>query len=491
MQSRHRSNWFIVLLVSLCWFMLVCEPAQAAVVDDMVLVPRYALSALRFHKRPTVEPLRRLWDTALTPQLATWGWQWSDMATWAQDEGVLVQLPCATQCDAPRLLWIWHLKRPDAATAFLNQYWQDHAFDTQTYQGVPVQVGERVATATLGDRLLVATDPAAILASLGSRRAKDANLGGVAFYQEALAQFNDQDSLLFYANLHPLTRENQFAPAYDRLLVGVRSHNNEIHLEIALHATAAPAVASVPLPLDDLRTLGDRPTLVLAGRQLPTTYRDLLANLETFSVATTPKGTPIVPELLRDFTLGVDLEEIIFPLATDRYTLALWRQPAGWQWWWQTRQTPETPTLLKKLDEQARSAGYDVNRLVLDKQAVTAWVKLALAADTSEGLAAEVAAVYQQDNDTLTLASALPYLMPAKQRAPWLSDELTRQRRAIVGLAYAQWSDLYPYLAERVPLLAYLNGLTAGWLGRLQSITWVNYGASDRLQRSEIIVTTN
>lgn len=495
MQLHHRSNWFIALILGLCWFLLVCKPAQALVVDEVALVPRYAVSALRFTQRPTAEPLRTLWEKTLIPQLTAWGWQWSDMAPWVEGGGLQVQLPCATaDCDAPRLLWIWRLKRPEAAAAFLSQYWQSHPFSSQTYQGIPLQVGEGLATATVGDHLLVASDPEAIVASLGSTVAQDANLGGLPFYQQALAEFDDQDTVIFYANLHPLTPQHQFVTAYDRLLVGVRSQNHEIHLEAAFHATASPQISSVPLSLNELALppIDSRPTLVLAGGQLPSVYRALVANLETFTVATTPQGTAIVPQLLRDFTtkVGIDLEGLIFPLGSDRYTLALWRQPQGWQWWWQTRQTPETAALVAQLEAQAQAAGYDINRLVLDRQAVTAWVKLAFAPNTSDGLASEVAAVYRQNKDTFTLASALAYLLPLEERTPWLTAQLSRQRRGIVGFIWAQWPELYPYLAQQVPLVAYLNGLTAGWLQRLQSITWVNYGAAERLHRSEIILTT-
>ncbi|XFA72395.1 DUF3352 domain-containing protein [Thermosynechococcaceae cyanobacterium Okahandja] len=493
MQLRHRVHWFIVLILSLCWFALACPPAQAAAVEDMALVPRQALSALQFRKRSSIPPLQMLWQTTLTPQLAAWGWRWSDLATWIGDEGVLVRLPCPTaDCTTPRQLWIWHLKRPEAATAFLNQYWQAHPHQSDTVAGVPMQVGESVATATVGDRLLVASDREAIVASLGSPASKDANLGGLPFYEQAIATFNDQDSLIFYANLQPLAREGQFAPAYDRLLLGVRNHNNEIHLETALHATSDATVTGSPLSLSGLRSLGDRPTLVLVGTQLPATYQALLANLETFRVATTPRGTAIVPQLLQDLRarVGLDLQTTIFPLASDRYTLVLWRQPSGWQWWWQTRQTPDTADILARLDAQARAAGYDVNRLVLDKQPVTAWVKLTLDPNTSEGLTSDVAAVYQQDKDTFTLASSLVVLNPSQQRTPWLNEELLRQQRSSVGLVYADWQTLYPYLAKNLPLLAYLNGLTAGWLERLQSLTWVNYGVSDRLGRSEMILTS-
>ncbi len=493
MQLRHRFHWFVALILSLCWFALASAPVEAVVADDMALVPRQALSALHFQKRPAIEPLQTLWQNLLTPQLQAWGWQWSDLTPWLGDEGVWVQLPCPTaSCRSVRPLGIWHLKRPEAAVAFLNQYWQTHTHQRETYDGVALQVGEGLATAIVGDRLWVASDREAILASLGNQAARDANLAGLPFYQQALGQLSDQDSLIFYANLQPLTRPNQFPPAYDRLLIGIRSYNNAIHVETVLHVTADSPLSPTSLDLNALRAVGDRPSLVVAGRHLPDTYQALLATLDTFRFAATPKGTAIVPQLLKDLStkVGIDLETAIFPFGGDRYTLAMWQQPEGWQWWWQTSQTPETPNLLQQLEEQARAAGYDVNRLVLDKQAVTAWVKLTLDPNTTEGLTSDVAAVYQQDQDTLTLASSLAFLKPTGRRTPWLNEELTRQQNAPVGLLYAQWQDLYPHLVQQFPLLAYLNGLSAGWLGRLQSMTWVNYGTSDRLQRSEMILAS-
>lgn len=100
----------------------------------------------------------------------------------------------------------------------------------------------------------------------------------------------------------------------------------------------------------------------------------------------------------------MDLTTQIFPLASDRFSLTLWHQAdEQWQWWWQTGNTPETPVLLQQLDDLARANGYEVNRLVLNQEPVTAWVKLVLAPQTSEGLVSDVAAVYEQRGDRSSL----------------------------------------------------------------------------------------
>lgn len=496
MQLHHRSLWSSFLAFILCWLVLMCgQPAFAADSDDLIFVPRQAQSVLKLNQRPSSEPLRLLWERFGASQLAQWGWSWSEINAWVGEGAVVAQFPCSEGCQSPRRLWILPLKRPDAATAFLESYWQGHPFEAQVYQNIPLQVGKDLVTARLGDRLLLASDVETMTASLGSAVTGDGNLAGLGFYQAARPQLDTQPIALYYANLQSLSSDNrELAPTYDRLLLAVKAQNTELHLETILHRTSDPTFAADPLDLEFLRAQEPVPALVVAGSHLPEGYDQLAEALTDYRFGTTPQGDDIASQLLRDLTadVPVDLTTQIFPLASDRFSLALWRQAdEHWQWWWQTRNTPETSALLQQLDDLARANGYDVNRLVLNKEPVTAWVKLILDPQTSEGLVSDVAAAYEAVGDRLILASSLSILSPSQnKKVSWLPENLLRQRQGIHGLIYARWQQLFAPLSQRWPLLQYLNGITAGWLEHLHSITLVNYGVRDRLQHLELILSS-
>ncbi|MFN4196140.1 MAG: DUF3352 domain-containing protein, partial [Thermosynechococcus sp.] len=283
-------------------------------------------------------------------------------------------------------------------------------------------------------------------------------------------------------------------PTYDRLLLAVKAQNNELHLETLLHRTSDPTLATDPLDFEFLPSQDAMPALVVAGSHLSEGYSQLSEALADYRFGKTPQGKDIAGQLLRDLTadLAVDLTTQIFPLASDRFSLALWYQADDqWQWWWQTHNTSEAATVLQQLDDLARANGYEVNRLVLNKEPVTAWVKLILEPQTSEGLVSDVAAAYKQQGDRLILASSLSVLSPSQnKKVSWLPESLLRQRQEIHGLVYAHWPQLFAPLSQRWPLLQYLNGISAGWLERLQSITLVNYGVRDRLQHLDLILSS-
>lgn len=494
MQPHHRSLWSSFLIFILCWLVLTCgQPALAANSDDLIFVPRQAQSVLKLNQRPSSDPLRFLWERFWTSQLAHWGWSWSEVSTWMGEGVTVAQFPCPEACPSPRQLWILSLKRPEAATAFLESYWQGHPFEAQVYQNIPLQVGKDLVTARLGDRLLLASDMEAMTASLGSAVTGDGNLAGLSFYQAARPQLEAHPAVLYYANLQFLSsQERELTPTYDRLLLAVKAQNNELHLETLLHRTSDPALTTDPLDFEFLRFQDPIPTVVVAGSHLSEGYSQLSEALADYRFGKTPQGKDIASQLLRDLTadLPVDLTTQIFPLASDDFCFALWhRADDQWQWWWQTRNTPETSTLLQQLDDLARANGYEVNRLVLNKEPVTAWVKLILDPQTSEGLVSDVAAAYEQQGDRLILASSLSVLSPSQnKKVSWLPESLLRQRQGIYGLIYARWPQLFAPLSQRWPLLQYLNGISAGWLERLQSITLVNYGVRDRLQHLELIL---
>lgn len=499
MQQHHRSLASSFLVFILCWLVLTCgQPAFAADADDLIFVPRQAQSVLKLNHHPSSDPLRFLWESFWASQLAPWGWSWSEINGWVGEGVIVAQCPCpeGLSCSSPRQLWILPLKRPESATAFLEAYWQQHPFETQIYQNIPLQVGQDLVTARVGDRLLLASDVETLTASLGSAATGDGNLAGLGFYQAARPQLTAQPTALYYANLQSLSSDDhEFAPTYDRLLLAVRAQNNELHLETVLHRTSDPTLVSDPLDLEFLRSQQPIPTVVVAGSHLPDGYAQLTEALADYRFGKTPQGNnDIASQLLRELTadLAVDLTTQIFPLASDRFILALWRQAEEqWQWWWRTRNTPETPTLLQQLDDLARAQGYEVNHLALNKEPVTAWVKLILDPKTSEGLVSDVAAAYEQAGDRLTLASSLSVLFPSQGRkGSWLPESLIEQRQGIHGFVYGRWPELFAPLSQRWPLLQYLNGLTAGWLERLQTITLANYGVRDRLQHLELILSS-
>lgn len=496
MQRHQRSLWSSFLVFILCWLVLTCgQPAFAADGDDLVFVPRQAQSVLKLNQYPSSGLLRFFWERFWTSQLTYWGWSWSEINAWVGEGVTVAQFPCPEACQTPRRLWILPLKRPEAATAFLETYWQAHPFEAQFYQNIPLQVGNGLVTARLGNRLLLASDVETMTTSLGSAVTGDGNLAGLAFYQRARPQLDAQPTALYYANLQSLSSENrELAPTYDRLLVAIKTQNNELHLQTLLHRTSDPTLTSAPLDLEFLRSQAPMPTVVIAGSHLPEGYSQLTEALADYRFGKTPQGDVLASQLLRDLTadIPVDLTTQIFPLASDRFSLTLWHQAdEQWQWWWQTGNTPETPVLLQQLDDLARANGYEVNRLVLNQEPVTAWVKLVLAPQTSEGLVSDVAAVYEQRGDRLILASSLSVLSPSEnKKVSWLPQSLLRQRQGIHGLVYAHWPQLFASLSQRWPLLQYLNGVSAGGLERLQDITLVNYGVQDRLQHLELILTS-
>lgn len=498
MQLHRRSLWSLFLVFILCWLVLTCgQPAFAADSDDLIFVPRQAQSVLKLNQRPGSDLLRFFWERFWTSQLAHWGWSWSEINAWVGEGVTVAQLPCPEVCQTPRQLWILPLKRPEAATAFLETYWQAHPFEAQVYQNISLQVGKDLVTARLGDRLLLASDVETMIASLGSAVTEDGNLAGLAFYQQARPQLEAQSTALYYANLQSLSLENRdLAPTYDRLLVAMKAQNKELHLQALLHRIGDPTLISAPLDLEFLRAQEPMPTLVIAGSHLPEGYSQLTEALADYRFGKTPQGDDIASRLLRDLTadIPVDLTTQIFPLARDRFSLTLWHQAdEQWQWAWQTRNTPETPTLLRQLEDLARANGYEVNRLVLNQEAVTAWVKLVLAPQTSEGVVSDVAAAYKQQGDRLLLASSLSVLSPGRnknKKGAWLPQSLLRQQQGVHGLVYAHWPQLFAPLSQRWPLLQYLNGVSGGGLERLQSITLVNYGVRDRLQHLELILSS-
>ncbi|MFN3679593.1 DUF3352 domain-containing protein [Thermosynechococcus sp.] len=496
MQLHQRSLWSSFLIFILCWLVLTCgQPALAANSDDLIFVPRQAQSVLKLNQRPSSDPLRFLWERFWTSQLAHWGWSWSEVSTWMGEGVTVAQFPCPEACPSPRQLWILPLKRPAAATTFLETYWQGHPFEAQVYQNITLQVGKDLVTARLGDRLLLASDVETMTASLGSAATADGNLAGLTFYQAARPQLEAQPTALYYANLQFLSsQERELTPTYDRLLLAVKAQNNELHLETLLHRTSDPTLATDPLDFEFLRFQDAMPALVVAGSHLSEGYSQLSEALADYRFGKTPQGKDIASQLLRDLTadLAVDLTTQIFPLAGDDFCFALWHAADDqWQWKWQTRHTPETSTLLLQLDDLARANGYEVNRLVLNKEPVTAWVKLILEPQTSEGLVSDVAAAYKQQGDRLILASSLSVLSPSQnKKVSWLAESLLHQRQGIYGLIYAHWPQLFAPLSQRWPLLQYLNGISAGWLERLQSITLVNYGVRDRLQHLDLVLSS-
>jgi Protein of unknown function (DUF3352) len=150
-------------------------------------------------------------------------------------------------------------------------------------------------------------------------------------------------------------------------------------------------------------------------------------------------------------------------------------------------------TALDHLDQLAIAQGYQVSRLTVENQTVTAWTTLkTVSQQQTTRLQAQVRGAHCQIGDRVILASSLEALSLALQTNPpaTLADQ-PKFAQALATLsdrqyAYLDWQGSEPFLDQQLPILRVLELSLKPLFKNLRSLTIHADGGTPTLQNGTI-----
>jgi Protein of unknown function (DUF3352) len=467
-------------------------PRQAPLLFSLQVKPDRLLSGQPRRRRQTLERLGRqvlTHNSFVRPGLdLTYA---KDLAPWIGDALSLAVTTRdfdrdATNGEQPGYLLAIETTDVTATQAAVAKLWQGRTPSIDRDQGAEIQVGDDLATAIVGRRfLLVANGPKVLREALANAQVPELNLTQAADYQASLAGLSLPRSALVYANRAEaqtwLDRLGIVLPPsvdrYRAIALGLGLNSQGVLADLGLLAQELPVSAVGPGPKTPgaLAYIPDGATVVVSGRNLAGDPSLPLAQIERAiglgdGSLNWIRGDYALAQLGRDWVLVVD------------------------------RQEPTAIAGLQQLDRQAQSQGYSLENLNLGSQDVTAWTKLNRSLASQAALQTEVRGIHSHFGSFEVLTSSLPMLESIVQREAMgktrdlhLGDRpLTQVSRILPtdnrGYLYLDWRANRDRIAQRVPLLNWIELTAEPLFSRLESLVVSPYSDRDRVQRAAVLL---
>ncbi len=464
---------------------------QTPLLISLQVKPDRLLSGQPRRRRQALERLGRqlLAHNSLIPGASNLTYA-KDLAPWIGDELSLAVTTRDLDRDAsngeqPGYLLAIETKDVVATQAAVAKLWQGWTPQVDRDQGAEIQFGDDLATAIVGRRfLLLANGPKVLREALANAQVPELNLTQTADYQESLAGLSLPRSALVYANraeAQPwLDRLGivlpQSADRYRAITLGLGLNSQGLLADLGLLTQGLPPDAVIPsLSHGPLAYIPDDVTLVVSSRDLV--------------------GDPSLPLAAIERTIGLGDGSLNW--VSGDYALA----QLGRDWVLVVdRQEPTAIAGLQQLDRQAQSQGYSLDNLNLGSQGVTAWTKLNRSLVGQGGLQTEVRGIHSRFGQFEVVTSSLPILESIVQREATgkirdlhLGDRPLSQVSRILprenrGYLYLDWRTNRHRIAQRVPLLNWIELTAEPLFSRLDSLVVSPYSDHDRVQRAAVLL---
>jgi hypothetical protein len=380
-----------------------------------------------------------------------------------------------------------------ATQAAVAKLWQGRISTIDRDQGTEIQSGDDLATAIVGRRFLLLANGAKVLReALANAQVPELNLTQTADYQASLAGLSLPRSALVYANLAESGRwldrlGIDLPPSVDRyraIALGLSLNSQGLLADLGLLSPArSPNSAIASSSQTSSRSPSHGPLAYIPdGADWVVSSRDLV-------------GDPSLPLAQIERTIGLGDGSLNW--VRGDYALA----QLGRDWVLVIdRQEPTAIAGLQQLDRQAQSQGYSLDNLNLGSQGVTAWTKLNRNLVSQGGLQTEVRGIHSHFGEFEVLTSSLPVLeaivqgeTSGKTRSLQLGDRpLAQISRTLPpdnrGYLYLDWRANRDRIAQRVPLLNWIELTAEPLFSRLDSLVVSPYSDRDRVQRAAVLL---
>lgn len=428
----------------------------------------------------------------------------------------------------PGYLVVLPIRDPERSQEFLDRFWQKQTLAgrqpiLEQYQGVKLLATETMptaaapsplATAMVGRRFfLFANHPKVLRTAINTLQVPDLGLSSTGVYQQALAQLQQDRLALAFVNLAALGNQPldlSMPPPYESLAIALGVNRQGLLAETALIPPLGSKPGS-PLPQltqspTTLRYVPASSPLVATGVNLGQFWRafqssfmgyDLIARLVNGSLDTLKSRW------------GLDLPEDIFTRIEGEYTLAMlprFADAAGAKVDWLFVAENQPPANLQqaiaRLDAIAADRGLGVSPLILENQKISTWTEVVtrpappdLDPAGSALLGARVTGGHAIVDHYRLLATSLDALgRSLKAPEQSLADQTAFQQAIAVfsrpnaGYLYLDWAGSRPILEQQFPFLQTLEAIGYPLFRHLKSLTLTSYGATEGVQRSQLLI---
>jgi hypothetical protein len=466
-------------------------PRQAPLLLSLQVKPDRLLSGQPRRRRQGLERLgRQLLAHNLLVQPGSTLTYAKDLAPWIGDALSLAVTTRDLDRDAsngeqPGYLLAIATEDVAATQAAVAKLWQGRPSTIDRDQGAEIQFGDDLATAIVGRRFLLLANGVKVLRNaLANAQVPELNLTQTADYQASLAGLSLPRSALVYANL---AEAKGWLDRLGIVLPDGLDRYRAIGLGLGLNAQGLLADLGLVVPEQSLPSAIVSPShgalaYIPEGASWVVSSRDLagetslpLAQIERAiglgeSSLDWVRGDYALAQLERDWVLVVDRQE---PRAIDG---------------------------LEQLDRQVQAQGYSLDNLNLGGQSVTAWTKLNRNLVSDGGLQTEVRGIHSRFGSFEVLTNSLPILeaivqgeASGKSRPLQLGDRpLTQVSRTLPtdnrGYLYLDWRANRDRIAQRVPLLNWIELSAEPLFSRLESLVISPYSDRDRVQRAAVLL---
>ncbi len=417
----------------------------------------------------------------------------------------------------PGYLLVMNSRDPARSQQFVQQLWKKQAIAGadlvfEQYAGVTIttnaanvlQSGETLATAIVDRFVLLANHPKVLHQALNTVQVANLSLANDERYQTALHP-DDQPSHIALAVMNlPQAIEGVLAldepteplPTFTHLVAGLRLTPAGLMLDAAfLPAAGQPMAIAKPLlsaPIGALKYIPANSSVAAAGMEVASSWQQFTQGLTGYPHRWFDQGLAALNQ-----GWGVDLPETVLPALHGEYAIALLpsrtNEQTAQDWIVVTQRSPDLEQLLTKLDAIATDQGLSLGRFEMNGQSVSAWAKLSLSNDPLPHLNAMAQGVYTTVENYTLFASSLTALQSALSDRSLLQAAVFQQaigafRTPNDGYLYLDWPTLQGAIAQKIPVLSFLDRLDLPLVSDLTSVILSSYGNDGNAQRGSALL---
>lgn len=402
----------------------------------------------------------------------------------------------------PGYLLVAEAKYPRRAKDFLQKAYSrlalaaDRELVYQKYQGVnliypsPTDATQSTTTtAIIGRYVLFANHPRVLKEAINNLQAASLNLEQTDYYQQAIATIDQPRIAIIYANLPAvsalLSQQPETDPEAQTLTVALRLKPEGLVAQTAITAsTDLPSTTGkFTEPVETLAYLPPQSILAIAGSDL----KQLWSKIDTYLTDNTPLAV-IANQTIANLEarLGLSLTQNIFSWVTGKYGLALFPNFSndGLNWLFLAETDENAADAIMQLDQLAMGQSLSVGNFEIDNQTVTAWTKLAPAADQKNiSLKAQVLGAHTEIDGYMAIANSVEAIASAMQKSA-NNSELEKAIELLPlpndGYVYLNWSQGRDWFRQQAwirvvellaqPLSEHLQALTIAGEGTTEGV---------------------
>jgi hypothetical protein len=417
----------------------------------------------------------------------------------------------------PGYLLVMNSRDLERSQQFVQQLWKKQAIAGadlvfEQYAGVTIttnasnvlQSGETLATAIVDRFVLLANHPKVLYQALNTLQVANLSLVNDERYQTALAGNPTTNHIALAVMNLPQAIEGLLAldepteplPTFTHLVAGLQLTSAGLMLDAAfLPAAGQPMAIAQPLlsaPIGALQYIPANSSAAAAGMDVSNSWQRFTQGLIGYPHRWLDQGIATLQE-----TWGVDLSELVLPALHGEYAIALLPTstpaPTVQDWIVVAQTSPDLDELLTELDAIATSQGLSLGRFDINGRSVSTWAKLSLSDDQPPHLNAIAQGVYTSVENYTLFASSLTALQSALSNRSLLQTAVFQQaigafRTPNDGYLYLDWPTLQGAIAQKIPVLSFLDRLDLPLVSDVTSVTLSSYGNDGNAQRGSALL---